>query len=185
LKLISFYQLLLVLTDRADLNRCESSKFKLEGLSSLKVLNLAANSAEVDFSFRNLNSLRHFYMCIKCKIDENLMTRILKQIPTIEELNLHGNFSYFNLDSLFNLRKLSIAGYIDKSLNFELFKNLCNQLENLKIGLGNFDEESFFKLFHGCNFPYLVDFYLRYFKMKRLKKEHINRFPSLKQLYIY
>ena len=50
---------------------------------------------------------------------------------TIEELHLHGNFSNFNLDSLVNLRELSIAGYIDKSFNFELFKNLCNQLENL------------------------------------------------------
>jgi hypothetical protein len=174
-----------VLTDRADLNRCESSKFNLEGLSSLKVLHLAANSAEVDFSFRNLNSLRHFYMSIRCKIDENLMTRILEQIPTVEELYLHGNISYINLDSLVNLRELSIAGTFDReNFNFDLLKNLCKQLEKLKIVLRDLDEKSLFKLFDGCNFPYVVYFSLRFLKEKRLKKEYINRFPILKELFV-
>lgn len=182
--MISLYQLL-VLTDRADLKWYESSKFNIEGLSSLKILHLAANSAEVDISFKNLNSLRHLYVNITCKIDENIMTGILEQVPTIEELYLHGNISYINLDRLVNLRELSIAGTIDtENFNFELLKNLCKQLEKLKIVLTNLDEKGFFKLFDACNFPYLVYFVLRFFNVKRLKKEYINRFPTLKQLYI-
>ena len=146
---------------------------------------MAANSAEVDISFKNLNSLRHLYVNIKSKIDENIMKRIFDQVPTIEELYLHGNISYINLDSLVNLRELSIAGTIDtENFNFELLKNLCKQLEKLKIVLANLDEKSFFKLFDGSNFPYLVYFVLRFFNVKRLKKEYINRFPMLKQLYI-
>lgn len=161
-----------MLTDRSDLNRCESSKFNLERLSSLKDLYFAANSAEVEFSFKNLNSLRYFYMSIKSsKIDENLMTRILEQIPTIEELYLHGNISYINLDRLVNLRELSNAGTFDtENFNFDLLKNLCKQLEKLKIVLKDLDEKSFFKLFDGCNFPYVVYFTLRFLKEKRLKK---------------
>ena len=135
---------------------------------------MAANSAEVDFSIRNLNSLRRLYISITCKIDEKIITGLLEQLPTIQQLYLHGNFSYINLDSLVNLRELSIAGYIDEKFNIDLFKNLCNQLEILKIVLANLDEKSFFKLFDGCNFPYLLYFSLRYFNVKRLKKEYIN-----------
>lgn len=105
------------------------------------------------------------------KIDENLMTRILEQIPTIEELYLHGNISYINLDRLVNLRELSNAGTFDtENFNFDLLKNLCKQLEKLKIVLKDLDEKSFFKLFDGCNFPYVVYFTLRFLKEKRLKK---------------
>jgi hypothetical protein len=88
-------------------------------------------------------------MCITRKIDENLMTRILEQIPTVEELYLYGNISYINLDSLVNLRELSIAGTFDReNFNFDLLKNLCKQLEKLKIVLTDLDEKSLFKLFN-------------------------------------
>ena len=125
-------------------------------------------------------------MSVKCTIDENMMTRISEQLPTVEELDLHGNISYINLDRLVNLRELSIAGTFDaENFNFDLLKNLCKKLENLKIVLKDLDEKSFLKLFDGCNFPYLEHFTLRFLNVKRLKKEHINRFTSLKELYIF
>jgi Leucine-rich repeat (LRR) protein len=39
-----------------------------------------------------------------------------------------------------------------------------------------------FKLFDGCNFPYLVDLNIEYFKINRLTKEFINRLPMHKKL---
>ena len=47
-----------------------------------------------------------------------------------------------------------------------------------------FDEKIFDNLFDGYNFPYLVDFTLKYFCSKRLKKELLNGFPALRRLKI-
>ena len=106
-------------------------------------------------------------------------------MSNIQELNLDGNFSYFNLDNLVNLRVLSLSGDIEKKyFNFELFKDLCNQLEDIKIILNDIDEEDFFQLFDGYNFPYLRDFTLMRFRTNRLKKEFMNGFPTLRQLNI-
>ena len=70
------------------------------------------------------------------------------------------------------------------NFNLELFKNLCNQLENIKISICYIKEKHFFKLFDGYNFPYLVDFTLKYFRIKRLKKEFMSGFSTLTQLNI-
>ena len=78
-------------------------------------------------------------------------------------------------------------GCINENFNFELFKNLCNQLEDIKISLGNtlycpnissIDEKTLFKLFDGYNFPYLVDFTIETLYINRLKKKFINRLPA-------
>ena len=116
-------------------DRRKSVKINLEGLNSLRNLHLGANSVEVSFSIKNLNSLEFLSLMISCPIDENILTQVLDQVPHIKILFLRGNFSHFNLDHLFNLDVLSLVGTINESFNIDLFKNLCNQLTILKFKL--------------------------------------------------
>ena len=117
-----------------------------------------------------------------CKIDEDIISRLLEHVKIIEKLNLRGGtFSYFNLDNLFNLRELSLIGKIDSLFNFGLLRNLCKQLESVNIDLRNIREKTF-KLFEGCHFPYLVDFRARSIEITVLRKEFLNRFPIIRNL---
>ena len=160
-------------------------KFNIEGLSSLETLHLKANTAEVEFSIKNLPSLINFELSISGTIDDYIVTSLFEQLPYIQELHLKGNLSYFNLDNFVNLRVLKLSGTIDENFNFDLFKNLCKQLESIKILLTNIDQKSYIKLFVGYTFPYLEDFTLCFLKLKRLKKEFINGFRMLKYLNIF
>ena len=157
----------------------ESVEYNIEGLCSLKTLQLSSFTNKVDFSIKNLPSLINFSFYCSCTIDQKFVTKLLHQVTTyIQEVCLFGNLSYFNLDNFVNLRVLEISGDINEKFNFELFKNLCNQLENIKISYYNIDGKKFFKLFDGYNFPYLTDFTLMYFNIKKLTKEFINRLPK-------
>ena len=160
-------------------------EYNIEGLSSLKTFHLRSYAREIHFSIRNLPSLINLsvYSDSSCRIDEKFVKILLDQVPNIQELHLDGKLCYFNLDDFVNLRTLSISGSIFESFNFELFKNLSKQLENIKIGLF-INEENFFKLFVGYNFPYLQDFSIENFEMKRLKKEFLNRLPTHRRLNI-
>ena len=169
-------------------NYCrESIKYNIEGLSSLKTLQLITITDKVYFSIKNLPSLTNlsfFSKSFYCKIDENIERRLLNQVPHIQELHLSGNLCYFNLDNLVNLRVLSLSGYIEKNFNLELFKNLCNKLEDITICLSKIDEKTLFKLFDGYNFPYLADFTIKYLNMKRLTKKFIDLLPNPRGLNI-
>ena len=161
-------------------------KFNIEGLSSLKTLNLkTTNTREIDLSIKNLPSLRHLDLSADTiTIDEKILTPLLKdQLQHIESLLLNGNLSNFNLDSLSNLKTLSLCGTLDtKSFNFELFKNLCNRLVTILIVLKDMDEIEFVKLFDGCNFTHLGMFYMSGFNICRLKKELLSSFTTLRHL---
>lgn len=164
---------------------CSNSvKFILEGLSSLNTLHLGTKTAEVDFSIKNLPSLSTFSLSISGRIDEDIVRGLFEQLPYIQELHLKGNLSFFNLDILVNLKKLVLSGTIDEKFNFELFNNLCNQLEDIRIYLTNINENVYIKLFVGYTFPFLVYFSLSFLRIRRFKKEFINGFPKLKQLNI-
>ena len=169
---------------RIDTSWSEPGKIIIEGLSSLKTLHFKAITLEDDFSIKNLPSLTSLYLSISvfgiCIIDEKIVTRLLEQVPNIQELHLNGDLSFFNLDNFVNLRVLKLSGKI-KDFNFELFKNLCNQLEDIKISIGNLKKKTFLKLFDGYNFPYLVDLTIEFLDMYRLKKEFINRLPMVRQ----
>ena len=93
-----------------------------------------------------------------CTIDQNILTQLLDQVQHIQQLFLRGNFSYFNLDNLANLKVLVLEGTINESFNMELFKNLCNQIVVLRISLTNIDYKTLFKLFDGHTFSYLQAF---------------------------
>lgn len=144
---------------------------------------LKVNAVDVDFSIRNLPSLRALNLSTRSfTINDNILTRLLEHAQHIEELNLRGGtFSYFNLDSLFNLRELSLIGSIDSLFNFELLTNLCKQLESVNIDLRNIGEKTF-KLFEGCHFPYLIDFRGRAIEINILRKVFLDRFPMVRNL---
>lgn len=187
IRIILIYNLsTLDLNDRNDADWRESVNINLEGLNSLKKLHLKANTAQVYFSIKNFPSLTNFSLSISGTIDDNIAIKLCEQLPHIEELNLKGNLSYFNFDSLFNLRVLELSGTIDETtFNFELFKNLCNQLEDIQIRLANIDENTFIKLFVDYTFPCLEEFTLNFLQIKRLTKEFLNSFPMLKRLNIF
>ena len=117
-----------------------------------------------------------------CTIDDDMMTQLLDQVKHIEQFELNAHHSDYNLDYLFNLKLLSLRGIITQDFNYELFKNICCQLEEVNIALVNVDEK---KLLDGYNFPYVKNFAIRRSNIKRLnKKSIINRFPFLRQLFI-
>ena len=159
-------------------------KFNIEGLSSLKSLDLRSKKAEFDFSIKKLPSLTRFYLNISGTIDEAIITRLFDQLHHIQELFLEGNLSNFNLDNFDNLKKLSLIGTINESFNFELFKNLCNQLEDIIIILRNLDEKTLAKLFDCDTFPYLKKLTLMRTNIRILEKELLDRFPTIRELYI-
>ena len=117
-------------------------------------------------------------------VDENIIKQLLDQVNHIKYLFLRGTFSYFNLDDLVNLKLLSLVGTINDDFNFELFRNLCYQIEYLKIQLSNIDEKNFLKLFSRYSFSHLMSFVAIGCKLKRLKKIYISRFPVLTNLFI-
>lgn len=162
----------------------ESVKINIEGLSSLKSLHLGFNSTEMYLSIRNLSSLNFLSLWINGTIDENIITQILDHVQHIKQLFLEGKFSHFKLDNLVNLKMLSLVGSLNEDFNYELFKNLCYQLKDLKIYLENIDDKIFFKLFDGHNFCNLQNFSIKKYNMKTLKKVFINRFPMLQQLFV-
>ena len=121
---------------------------------------------------------------IGCTIDDNYITQLLDQLQYIENLCLCGDFSYFSFDSFVNLKLLSLEGTINESFNMEIFKNLCYQLEGLKINLTNIDDKTFFKLFNCHNFSNLQKLSIVKCNLSILKKEFISRFPMLSELFI-
>lgn len=164
----------------------ESIEISIEGLSSLKDLVLGISSNEINISLRNLNSVTYFDLFIPGTIDENITTKLFDQLPNIEDLSLCGKLSYFKLDSLVNIKKLTLEGTLNDNFNFELFENLRIQLQDLCFCVNKNDDEIFFKLFDGYHFPNIVK--LRFLKMgcnmRRVNKKFLNKFPMLRELII-
>lgn len=146
---------------------------------------MGTKSTEFDFSINNLYSLINLEFYTIYTIDQEVITKLLYQVQHIEELHLNGKFSYLNLNNLINLKMLSLEGVLNTDFNFELFKNLSNQLEKIRIYfLSNIDDKTLFELFDGHIFPNLKDFSIRKCNMKKLQKEFFSHFPILKQLFI-
>lgn len=146
---------------------------------------LEVNSDKVFISIRNICSLKDLGLSSTPGIlDESFISDILDQFQSIEILHLYGKFPYFNLDKLINLKQFILMGDIRENFNFELFKNLLNQLEVLFINITNIDYESLLKLFAGDKFSNLEDLYLTGCNIKRIEKKLIDKFPMLKLLSI-
>lgn len=112
------------------------------------------------------------------------MIKLFDLSPNIEILYLEGNFSYFSLDNLVNLKQLSLAGTIHDDFNLDIFKNSCNQLEELIISLANFDDRTFLQLFNGHQFSNLKNLIFRESYIKRVDKKFIDGFPMIERLWI-
>ena len=116
--------------------------------------------------------------------DENILTPLFDQIQNIEELVLNGNLSYFNFDNLFNLKKLTLCGTIYEDFNWELFKNLSCQLEDLSICFYNVDYRFIRNMLSGKDFSNLLALKIMRCNMKMLEKEFIEQFKSLQKIRI-
>ena len=106
-------------------------------------------------------------------------------LPHIETLTIHGYLSNLNLDNLINLKKLNLTGYLLCDFNFDIFKHICIQLENISIGCQNINDNYLAKLFHGNNFPFLDKFSLSKTKITKLEKRLFDGFPMLQRLYVF
>ena len=119
-------------------------------------------------------------------INSQLLLKLIDYLPYIEILFLRGDFSYFNLDSLSNLKRLDLYGRIMDDFNFQLFDNLCNQLEYIQISSTNFDDICIDKLFYDRNFPYLATFNIcNCFERIKLEKKFFDGLRMLKKLMIF
>ena len=126
-------------------------------------------------------SLKFFYLYNFCEIDK---IKLLDQSKSLELLYLTGNFSYFSLDSLLNLKELVILGTINKYFNLDIFKNICNRLQRLTVSFNNIDDETFYKLFDGHHFSNLSELRFIQCDMGTISHSFIDRFPMLRELYI-
>ena len=135
------------------------------------------------FSFKG--NLKCFYLEMSCMINQDILTLFLDKLPNIEELILLGNFSYFNLDHLVNLKSLRLNGTIMNDFNFGLFKNLCNQLEELSISFHGDYESIAEKLFDDHRFPNLLELMIYKCNVIRLEQKFVEKFPALLKLFMY
>ena len=104
----------------------------------------------------NLFALRRLELNLITPINSEVVLKLIENLPYIEILVLRGKLSYFNLDSLSNLKRLDLNDKIMDDFNIHLFDNLCNQLEFINIFCTNLDDKYLEKLFYGRNFPYLT-----------------------------
>ena len=153
----------------------------IEGLTSLKSLDLCLSSIKGN-SFGNQSSLKYLYLNVLSEINNDSCSKLLESFPNIELLSLDGNFSNISFDSFTNLKELLICDSLLKKFNFDLFKNICHQLEHLKIAFNNIDDEKMFKLLNGKNFPNVITLEIYRSKMTRLEKKLFNGFPMLRSL---
>ena len=159
-------------------------KVRIEGLSSLKLLQLRLASIE-ESSFANMNSLQILRLAVEDEtIDKEILAKLFEICPNIEELDLDGQFSNINFDRFVNLKSLSLNGHLLDDFNFDLFKNICNRLEELWIEIDNLNDESMSKLICNHDFPNLLSFIIRSSEMTRLEKKLFDRFRMLQSLEI-
>lgn len=159
-------------------------EININGLSSLETMNIDVPSTRKSFSITNLNSLTTIELCDRTNIINQNVIENFERLPNLKSLTLEGNLSYFNLDKLVNLEYLSLSGNIMNKFNFEIFKNLCNQLTGLTIGFINIDEQTLFEMFDGHHFSNLRGLIFIRCYIKRVHKNFIDRFPMIKNLSI-
>ena len=156
-------------------------RVNIEGLSSLKSLSLKLESIEEN-SFGKMNSLKELTLDVKNEINNDMSTKLFETCPNIEKLCLNGKFSNINLDNFVNLKNLELHGDILDGFNFDLFKNICKQLEKLSIEFKNIDDESTSKLLYGHSFPYVSYINISNSKITRFEKKLFDGFPMLQLL---
>ena len=137
-------------------------KSKSSVFFSLKTLILRFESLPNQVILTNLFAVRTVELDLKTPINSEVLLKLIENLLYIERLRLHGDLSYFNLDSLSNLKELVLYGTIMDDFNVHLFDNLCNQLEYIQISCSNSDDKYLEKLFYGRNFPNLTTFCISY-----------------------
>ena len=111
-----------------------------------------------------------------------MLTKLFEICPNIEEFYLTGDFSNISFDRFFNLKRLTLCGNLLDDFNFDVFKTICYQLEELSIKFQNIDDESIAKLLCGHNFSNLLSLKVSYSKITRLEKKLFDGFPMLQSL---
>ena len=127
--------------------------------------------------------MRELELNLKKAINSDELFKCIKYLPNIEILDLCGYLPYLSLDSLYNLKSLRLVGKVLDDFNFQLFDNLCNQLEGIQILISNIDDKCLSKLFYGRNFPYLTSLYLSGTGITKLEKKFLNGFPMLQKMW--
>jgi hypothetical protein len=124
-----------------------------------------------------LSSLKYLSFITTCTIDDSLLRELFYQVPNIEQLHLHGKFSHFNLDYLVYLIKLSLVGGINEetTFNYDLFKNLCIQLEDIQISILKVDLKKLLDNQH--NFSNLQN--LINCKIEQIEQDAFSKFTQL------
>ena len=127
-----------------------------------------------------------FYLKVNSRNNFEFLSRFSSELslclPHIETLTLHGYLSNLNFDNLINLKNLALTGYLMDDFNFDIFKNISNQLEEIVLMSYNLNDKFFAQLFNGYNFPYLRGLSLASTKISKFEKKSFDRFPMLQTL---
>ena len=129
-------------------------------------------------------SLRHSKFVFYEKIDSKIQSQLLDYLPSIQYLALDGDLSYFSLDGLVNLKSLSLDGRIENDFNFDIFKNICNQLEQLSINLKINYKSALDRMLCGHVFSCLITLSICNNFITKLDKKLFEGFPMLQSLTI-
>lgn len=159
-------------------DRRASSTINIQGLSSLVELHLTLKAYELYFTLRNLSSLKIFHL-FSTNINETNTKPLFDQLQTIEKLFLYGKLYYFNLNNLVNLRRLILSGSTSDCFNFELLKNLPNQLDELAIYIDNIDYKTLAKMIDCHDVSKLLMLDIMNCDIKILEKKFIHKFSNL------
>lgn len=175
-KLISFI--------KALSGRSELKEVNIEDLSSLNSLELKLSSSPKRITLRNLTALENFkFQQSNISINSDILVKLLEQLPSVKKLTLYGRLSNFHLDNMIHMRELSLKGFLDNDFNYDLFKNICNQLTDISISYSNIDDEKMNKLFDDHHFPNLSKLCIEETKITKLDaKTTFSQFQILKEL---
>ena len=129
-----------------------------------------------------------FFLIDKSQLNSEVISKFSSELseylPNIETLALKGYFSNLNLDNLINLKNFYLSCDLMDDFNFDIFKSICNQLEDIAIICETIDDKFLAKFFYDYNFPYLHKLVLSKTKITKLEKKFFDRFPMLQKLLV-
>ena len=140
-------------------------------------------SSSEKFTFRNLTAVKVLELdLIYTPFDSTIQANVFDRLPSIQKLTLTGDFGNFNLDNLVHLNELSLNGRLNNDFNYDLLKNIWNQLTKLWICCRNIYNWTIADMFKSCQFSNLLVLGINSSEITRLQKRSLNGFPQLREL---
>lgn len=171
--------------------KCQQEEIQIEDFSSLKSLDFKIRPSLDGINLRNLIGLEELKFqlisnfLLGDRINSDIQVKFFDQSPNVKKLTLTGNLSNIIFDNLYRLQEISLNGFLDQDFNYDLLKNLSNQLTHFSINSTDVDNKTISELFFSYNFPNLTKLCIMNTKITKIEKEFLGRFQSLEHLILF